>query len=32
MSPDAFQVWVRQEDAVPDNRDGAPAWLYRPYQ
>lgn len=30
--PDEFEVWVTQEGAVPDNRDGAPAWLYRPYR
>ena len=30
--PDEFEVWVHQEGAVPDNRDGAPTWLYRPYK
>ena len=30
--PDEFEVWVTQEGAVPDNRDGAPTWLYRPYE
>ena len=30
--PDEFEVWVTQEGAVPDNRDGAPTWLYRLYE